>query len=85
MSAMDEYREAMAEYGVPLEPLMVYTSCSWRRVGLAREYQEVMLPTIASDGHPDIAGQNVLLALVAAFNAMIEKTAAEPQPAEGER
>jgi hypothetical protein len=67
---VDSYVEAMQAAGVPHEALQVYDSCSWRRVGLAREYREMMVPTIARDGHPDIRGTEVLIALVAAFNAM---------------
>ncbi len=68
------YEDAMRAYGVPSEPLQVYDSNSWRRVGLAREYRIVMFPCNSqSDGHPDISGGNVLQALVAAFNVMLER------------
>lgn len=65
------YLAAMQAFGVPHEPLSVYTSNSFRRVGLASQYKEVMGPTIcSSDGHPDLYGLQVLAAMVAAFNAM---------------
>lgn len=70
--ALRAYDEAMQAAGVPREPLDVYTSNSWRRVGLARTYSAVMAPTVARDGQPDIQGTAVLYALVAAFNAMLE-------------
>lgn len=71
--ALRAYDEAMQAAGVPHEPLEVYTSNSWRRVGLAGgKYKQVMIPTVMRDGQPDIVGTDVLVALVAAFNAMLE-------------
>jgi len=69
--ALANYEKAMDAYGVPNEPLEVYTSCSWRRVGLKNDYKTVMHPTVEHDGHPDISGGAVLEALVAAFNVML--------------
>lgn len=71
-----EYRKAIAAFEVPQEPLQVYDSNSWRRVGLAGgRYKEVVWPVTQRDGHPDIVGANTLRALVAAFNAMPEALA----------
>lgn len=39
---------------------MLYTSCSWRRIGLAFDYKEIIYPVkSASDGHPDLSGPNL--------------------------
>ncbi len=70
-NAVAEYRAAMST-AVPKEPLQVYDSNSWRRVGLQSRYKPVMVPTRAADGHPDISGEPILRALVASFNAMLE-------------
>ncbi|HEY0684691.1 MAG TPA: hypothetical protein VGD45_20310 [Steroidobacter sp.] len=70
--ALRAYDEAMQAFGTPREPLAVYSSNSFNRVGLARTYSPVMTPIVCSDGHPDIEGKFVLHALVAAFNAMLE-------------
>lgn len=70
--ALRAYDEAMQAFGMPREPLEVYTSNSFNRVGLARTYSSVMTPVVHNDGHPDIEGKLVLHALVAAFNAMLE-------------
>jgi hypothetical protein len=64
------YQDAVRQHDVPAGELEVYDSCSWLRVGTKGKYKAVMQPVVASDGHPDIAGRNVLRALVAAFNAM---------------
>lgn len=37
----------------------VYDSNSFRRIGLADEYKEIIWPAIATDGHPDISGLNL--------------------------
>jgi hypothetical protein len=66
-SVVRAYDEAMQAHGVPHEPLAVYTSNSWVRVGLARKYREVMTP----DNRPDIRSASLLEALVAAFNTML--------------
>jgi hypothetical protein len=40
-------------------PWQVYDSCSWRRIGLAREHKEILWPsTNRSDGHPELDGIN---------------------------
>lgn len=40
-------------------PLMVYDSCSFRRIGLANTHKEVLWPCVSlSDGHPDLSGIN---------------------------
>lgn len=70
-AVLQAYDQAMQAVGVPHEALSVYDSNSLRRVGLARQYEEVMAPTVAPDGHPDIWGVHVLRAMVAAFNAML--------------
>jgi len=72
--AVREYDAAMQSAAVPHEPLEIYDSKSWWRVGLARKHHEVMAPitAFAPDGHPDIRGQEVLRALVAAFNVLLE-------------
>jgi hypothetical protein len=66
------------------EPLQVYDSNSWRRVGLTRRYEEVLIPERQRDGHLSISNTNLLRALVAAFNAMLArrsvKTAVHPDP-----
>lgn len=67
-----EYTEALRRCidlpaGAQLE---VYDSCSWRRVGIRGDYKTLMQPVVASDGHPDIQGEALLRALVAAFNAL---------------
>lgn len=75
---ISEYREAL-RYCAGLSAdtqLEVYDSNSWRRVGLKGEYRTLMQPVVASDGHPDIAGGDILRALVAAFNAMPSALAA---------
>jgi hypothetical protein len=64
------YQDAIRQHDVPAGDLEVYDSNSWRRVGLKGKYKAVMAPCVASDGHPDIIGDNVLRALVAAYNAM---------------
>lgn len=74
------YEAAMQAAGVPKELLEVYTSNSWHRVGLARTYKPVVTPTAHVDGQLDIDGSDVLVALVAAFNAMLEL---RPQAATG--
>lgn len=66
------FAESLRLHGVPAEHLEVYDSNSWRRVGLAGTYKEVMYPCAAPDGHPDICGEGVLRVLVDAFNAMLE-------------
>jgi hypothetical protein len=68
--AIAAYRDAMRQHDVPAGELEVYDSNSWRRVGMKGQFQTVMQPYVAKDGHPDIVGTNVLRALVAAFNAM---------------
>lgn len=56
------------------EPLKVYDSNSWRRIGLANSYKTVVYPeTQKYDGHLNIANTGVLCALVAAFNAMLAR------------
>lgn len=71
-AVLSAYARAMQAAGVPHEPLQVYDSNSYRRVGLASQYREVMAPMVARDGQPDIRGADVLVAMVAAFNAMLE-------------
>lgn len=65
--------EALMAAGVPHEPLQVYTSNSWRRVGLVRQYKTVLEPVTQRDGHPDLCGLDTLAAMVAAFNAMLKR------------
>lgn len=65
--------DALEDFDFAPEPLEVYHSNSWRRVGLKRRYQEVMIPCKQRDGHPDISRPKVLRALVAAFNAMLAR------------
>lgn len=82
--ALDAYREAMARVSNP-EALEVYDSNSFRRVGLAREYKELVYACNQSDGHPDIAGTDLLRAMVAAYNVMLtwaEQEASGWQPIE---
>jgi hypothetical protein len=56
------------------EPLQVYDSNSWRRVGLASTYKEIVYPERQrTDGHLNIANTGVLRAMVAAFNAMLAR------------
>jgi hypothetical protein len=56
------------------EPLKVYDSNSWRRIGLANRYKEVVYPEQQRpDGHLNISNTGVLRALVAAFNAMLAR------------
>jgi hypothetical protein len=74
--ALLAYREAMQAGGVPHEALQVYDSNSYRRVGLASQYREVLYATTQRDGHPDIHGMEILRAMVAAFNAMLERSEA---------
>jgi hypothetical protein len=64
------------------EPLQVYDSNSWRRIGLASQYKEVVYPERQrSDGHLSISNTGVLRAMVAAFNAMLaRRSAVEPTP-----
>jgi hypothetical protein len=69
---------------VPNEPLEVYSSNSYRRVGLKSTYREVLYATKdRSDGHPNFSNYAVLDALVCAFNAMLArravKTSAPPE------
>lgn len=75
--AVKAFEDAMMAAGVPHETLEVYESNSWRRVGLASRYKEVMYPMNDRDGHPYITGTDVLRALVAAFNVLIEQRPAE--------
>lgn len=65
-----EYVKAMQAPGVPGEPLQVYTSNSFRRIGLAREYRVICRAHKHNDGTLDITGTTTLEALVAAFNAI---------------
>lgn len=65
------FDKAIQAAGVPLLPLEVYDSNSWRRVGLKERYHEVMAPCVQRDGQPDIRGTDLLRAMVAAFNAML--------------
>jgi hypothetical protein len=69
---------------VPNEPLEVYSSNSFRRVGLKSQYREVLYATRdRSDGHPNFSNYALLDALVCAFNAMLARRAenrtAEPR------
>lgn len=67
------FEEMLDNTLVPQEPLEVYSSNSYRRVGLKSRYHEVMSPTKDRDGHPNISNYAVLDALVAAFNAMLAR------------
>jgi hypothetical protein len=61
---------------VPNEPLEVYSSNSFRRVGLKSRYHEVLCATRdRSDGHPNFSNYALLEALVRAFNAMLARRA----------
>lgn len=51
-------------------PYDLYTSNSFRRVGLANKYKEIVYATTQRDGHPDIMGEVHLHAMVMAFNAV---------------
>jgi hypothetical protein len=44
-------------------PWELHDSCSWRRIGTPERDGNVLCPTIASDGHPDLNGgyDNLLL------------------------
>lgn len=70
-----EALEALEKKATPGE-WALYESNSWRRVGMAHGYAEVLWPGKArSDGHPDIHGvnrDNDLAMLVAARNALPE-------------
>lgn len=35
-----------------------YTSCSYRRLGLAERYEEIVYPVVYTDGHPGIEFRN---------------------------
>lgn len=50
-------------------PWEIYTSNSYRRVGLAGTYKAVVYPVVHKDGQPDIAGFENLRAMVESFNA----------------
>jgi len=76
-----QFEQMLEDTLVPNEPLEVYTSNSYRRVGLKSMYREVMGPVNDRDGHPNISNYAVLDTLVCAFNAMLarrsQKKAAE--------
>lgn len=73
-----EFEKALSEGSVPIEPLQVYDSNSFRRVGTAEgRYKEIVYAYKQSDGFPDIAGTPTLRALVAAFNAMLARRKVE--------
>jgi len=66
-----EFHAALDACGIK-EPLEVYTSNSYRRVGIKGQYRELIYAyNQKSDGHPDIHGTKLLEAMVAAFNAML--------------
>lgn len=68
-----QFYEALDACGIK-EPLAVYDSNSYRRVGLAGQYRElVYAEQQRSDGHLSIHGTALLRAMVAAFNAMLTK------------
>ncbi len=52
----------------------VWTSCSWRRIGVVDDYPEpVVEPMVASDGHPDLrATEETLRAIVTQHNVQSE-------------
>lgn len=39
-------------------PWELYTSNSWRRIGLKYDYQTIIEPVKLHDGHPDLAAKN---------------------------
>jgi hypothetical protein len=67
-----DFSIALARCGVR-EPLEVYTSNSYRRVGLKSQYSVVLHATRHNDGTLDISNTTLLEALVAAFNAMLAR------------
>lgn len=67
-----EFEMAMRRAGIR-EPLEVYTSNSYRRVGLKSEYKVVLSAIRHNDGQTDISNTTLLEALVAAFNAMLAR------------
>jgi hypothetical protein len=71
-----EFEQAMRRAGIH-EPLEVYTSNSYRRVGLKSEYKVVLSAIRHSDGQTDISNTLLLEALVAAFNAMLRRSSPE--------
>ena len=64
--------DALEDFDFMPEPLQVYDSNSWRRVGLKRRHEEIMVP-YQRDGRSDISRPKVLRAMVAAFNAMLAR------------
>lgn len=78
----EEFIDALDRAGVR-EPLEVYDSNSYRRVGLKGQYRELVYAEAQrSDGHLSIHGTPLLRAMVAAFNAMLarsgQKASADP-------
>ena len=59
--------KALIEKATPGE-WVVWTGCSWRRVGVRGAGPPIIYPTIASDGHPDLVGEEDLRVLVALRN-----------------
>jgi hypothetical protein len=81
-----EFEMAARRAGIR-EPLEVYTSNSYRRVGLKSEYKVVLSAIRHTDGQTDISNTPLLEAMVAGFNAMLarsspEKTSASATPSE---
>jgi hypothetical protein len=69
-----EFESLLDDTLVPNEPLEVYSSNSFRRVGLKSQYKEVLYATRdRSDGHPNFSNYALLDALVCAFNAMLAR------------
>lgn len=79
----EEFFDALDRAGVR-EPLEVYDSNSYRRVGIKGQYRELVYAVQQrSDGHLDIHGTPLLRAMVAAFNAMLARSgqkASAPSP-----
>lgn len=53
------------------DPLMVATSCSWRRI-LTHSGKPVCVPTNANDGHPDLCADPEMLVLFSAAPELYE-------------
>jgi hypothetical protein len=75
-SALDSSFEIARRRSGVDEPLEVYTSNSYRRVGTKGEYHVLLYATRQRDGTLDISNYTLLEALVAAFNAMLIKDSA---------
>lgn len=69
---LSAFKDAITRHGVPQQPLEVYTSNSYRRVGLKGPYTPICYAyKQRADGHLDIAGTETLEAMVAAYNLVL--------------